>query len=194
MWTDWIEIRKTCKPYRLRNAGPSSLIREEDSFMQTRQNEAGFTLIGMLIAVGIVAILALIAVPKFTSAIASANTARIQSDLSTLNTAIAIYEIDNGKAPKDIADLKDYLQSTDIKPPTGDCYMEGKPVKLEATRIRSIRQTARHFATARPSVRSPKRRRLQRKHPQNRNRVMVAEPWLAICPCGRASSSCCCSS
>lgn len=44
--------------------------------MQTRQNEAGFTLIGMLIAVGIVAILAMIAVPKFTSAIASANTAR----------------------------------------------------------------------------------------------------------------------
>ena len=68
--------------------------------MQTRQNEAGFTLIGMLIAVGIVAILALIAVPKITSAIASANTARIQSDLSTLITAIAVYEIDYGKAPK----------------------------------------------------------------------------------------------
>lgn len=100
--------------------------------MQTRQNEAGFTLIGMLIAVGIVAILALIAVPKFTSAIASANTARIQSDLSTLNTAIAVYEIDNGKAPKEISDLKDYLQSTDIKPPTGDCYVNGESVKLEA--------------------------------------------------------------
>lgn len=100
--------------------------------MQTRQNEAGFTLIGMLIAVGIVAILALIAVPKFTSAIASANTARIQSDLSTLNTAIAVYEIDNGKAPKEISDLKDYLQSTDIKPPTGQCYVNGKSVKLEA--------------------------------------------------------------
>lgn len=100
--------------------------------MQTRQNEAGFTLIGMLIAVGIVAILALIAVPKFTSAIASANTARIQSDLSTLNTAIAVYEIDNGKAPEKIADLKDYLQSTDIKPPTGDCYVNGESVKLEA--------------------------------------------------------------
>lgn len=67
--------------------------------MQTRQNEAGFTLIGMLIAVGIVAILAMIAVPKFTSAITSANTAKIQSDLSTLDTAIAVYEIDTGKTP-----------------------------------------------------------------------------------------------
>uniref|UniRef100_UPI0040282776 competence type IV pilus major pilin ComGC n=1 Tax=Mitsuokella multacida TaxID=52226 RepID=UPI0040282776 len=101
--------------------------------MQNRQNEAGFTLIGMLIAVGIVAILAMIAVPKFTSAIASANTAKIQSDLSTLNTAIAVYEIDNGKAPDNITDLADYLQSTDIKPPKGDCYVEGKTVKLEAT-------------------------------------------------------------
>ena len=94
--------------------------------MQIRQNEAGFTLIGMLIAVGIVAILALIAVPKFTSAIASANTAKIQSDLSTLNTAIAVYEIDNGTAPTNITDLADYLQDTNIKPPSGQCYVEGK--------------------------------------------------------------------
>lgn len=101
--------------------------------MQNRQNEAGFTLIGMLIAVGIVAILAMIAVPKFTSAIASANTAKIQSDLSTLNTAIAVYEIDNGTAPTDIKDLADYLQSTDIKPPKGDCYVNGVSVNVEAT-------------------------------------------------------------
>ena len=101
--------------------------------MQTRQNEAGFTLIGMLIAVGIVAILAMIAVPKFTSAIASANTAKIQSDLSTLNTAIAVYEIDNGKAPDNITDLADYLQSTDIKPPTGKCYVNGESVDVGAT-------------------------------------------------------------
>lgn len=93
--------------------------------MQTRQNEAGFTLIGMLIAVGIVAILAMIAVPKFTSAIASANTAKIQSDLSTLDTAITLYEIDNGKAPEEIADLKEYLQDADVKPPTGKFYANG---------------------------------------------------------------------
>ena len=62
---------------------------------EMRTNEAGFTLIGMLIAVGIVAILAMIAVPKFTSAIASANTAKIQSDLSTIDTAIAVYEIEH---------------------------------------------------------------------------------------------------
>ncbi len=100
--------------------------------MQTRQNEAGFTLIGMLIAVGIVAILAMIAVPKFTSAIASANTAKIQSDLSTLNTAIAVYEIDNGKAPKEISDLTDYLQDTNIKPPSGQCYVNGESVEIKA--------------------------------------------------------------
>ncbi|WP_302296427.1 competence type IV pilus major pilin ComGC [Mitsuokella multacida] len=94
--------------------------------MQTRQNEAGFTLIGMLIAVGIVAILAMIAVPKFTSAIASANTAKIQSDLSTLDTAVALYEIDNGATPSALADLKEYLQDADVKPPTGKCYLNGK--------------------------------------------------------------------
>lgn len=101
--------------------------------MQTRQNEAGFTLIGMLIAVGIVAILAMIAVPKFTSAIASANTAKIQSDLSTLDTAVALYEIDNGATPSTVADLKEYLQDAEVKPPTGKCYLKGKEDKVPAT-------------------------------------------------------------
>jgi type II secretory pathway pseudopilin PulG len=101
--------------------------------MQNRQNEAGFTLIGMLIAVGIVAILAMIAVPKFTSAIASANTAKIQSDLSTLDTAIALYEIDNGAQPSTISDLAEYLQDTDIKPPSGKCYVGGKEDAVPAS-------------------------------------------------------------
>ncbi|WP_432648015.1 competence type IV pilus major pilin ComGC [Mitsuokella sp.] len=91
-----------------------------------QSKEAGFTLIGMLIAVGIVAILAMIAVPKFTSAIASANTAKIQSDLSTLDTAIAVYTIENGETPKQIAELEEYLQDKNVKPPTGDCYLQGE--------------------------------------------------------------------
>lgn len=100
---------------------------------EMRTNEAGFTLIGMLIAVGIVAILAMIAVPKFTSAIASANTAKIQSDLSTIDTAIAVYEIENGKAPKEVGDLEDYLQDATVKPPTGDCYLNGEKKPVPAT-------------------------------------------------------------
>ena len=92
---------------------------------EVRTNEAGFTLIGMLIAVGIVAILAMIAVPKFTSAIASANTARIQADLSTINTAVSLYEVENGEYPTEISQLGDYLQDTKIKPPTGKCYLNG---------------------------------------------------------------------
>ncbi len=100
--------------------------------MQTRQNEAGFTLIGMLIAVGIVAILAMIAVPKFTSAIASANTAKIQSDLSTLDTAIALYEIDTGRQPSKLEHLAEYLQDTEVKPPTGKCYLNGSEAAVPA--------------------------------------------------------------
>ena len=46
--------------------------------MKTR--EGGFTLIGMLVAVAIIGVLAMIAVPKFTNAITSANTAKVQAD------------------------------------------------------------------------------------------------------------------
>lgn len=99
---------------------------------EMRTNEAGFTLIGMLIAVGIVAILAMIAVPKFTSAIASANTAKIQSDLSTLDTAIAVYEIEHGEKPADVKALSEYLQDTNVKPPTGECYLNGEKKSVPA--------------------------------------------------------------
>ncbi|WP_302488774.1 competence type IV pilus major pilin ComGC [uncultured Mitsuokella sp.] len=99
---------------------------------EMRTNEAGFTLIGMLIAVGIVAILAMIAVPKFTSAIASANTAKIQSDLSTLDTAIAVYEIEHGEPPNEIEQLEDYLRDTNVTPPKGKCYMDGVPHDIQS--------------------------------------------------------------
>lgn len=96
---------------------------------QNKRQEAGFSLLGMLIAVGIVAVLAAIAVPKFQSAVAKANTARIQADLSTIETAMGVYALEKGVFPTsgDLSHLEDYIVDVkNLKPPTGQCWIDGK--------------------------------------------------------------------
>ena len=67
-----------------------------------------------------------VAIPRFTAITTSANTAKVQADLSTLDTAIALYQMDYGKAPTTIDDLKDYVQDVkDLKSPKGNIYVEG---------------------------------------------------------------------
>ena len=98
----------------------------EEVFLMAKKEsrEAGFSLLGMLIAVGIVAVLAMIAVPKFNSAVAKANTAKIQADLSTIETAMGVYTVEKGKDPGSMADLKEYIvDAENLKPPQGKCFL-----------------------------------------------------------------------
>jgi type II secretory pathway pseudopilin PulG len=89
-----------------------------------------------MIVIAIVSILSLIAIPKFNDAIAQANTARIQSDLQTIDTAIVMYQAQNGKYPSNIGtDLNSFLTGADtLKAPKGFCFVktDGK-VKIENT-------------------------------------------------------------
>lgn len=96
---------------------------KEDEFMKNMvrtQGQAGFSLLGVLIAVMIIGIIAAMAVPRLESAITTANTSRIKADLSTLDSAIGVYEAENGKAPTKLADLSEYVRNAgDLTPPTG---------------------------------------------------------------------------
>ena len=99
------------------------------------KNQRGFTLLEMLIVISIVGVLAAVAVPRFTNAVALANTARIQSDLQVLNAAVVMYQTEKGTNPKEIKDLGDYVLDIDnVKPPKGECRLKnGKSFTVTAT-------------------------------------------------------------
>ena len=103
-----------------------------ESRMNTSR-EAGFSLLGVLIAVMIIGVVATIAVPKFHSMIVMANTSKIQADLSTLDAAVAVYEAQEGRVPTELSQLKDYVNDIDsVKPPKGKCRLkDGKIITLE---------------------------------------------------------------
>jgi general secretion pathway protein G len=95
--------------------------------------QAGFSLISVLVAVAIIGVMAAIAVPKFTGTIMTANTAKVQSDLTTLDAAIAVYELQKGHEPANIEDLKEYVQDFgSLKPPKGKCKLkDGSEVSFD---------------------------------------------------------------
>ena len=96
-----------------------------------RRGEHGFSLLSTLLAVMILAVVLAIAVPRFSSALATANTVRIQADLTTLDTAIGLYQTAHGTAPTKLSDLEPYVTNAEtLKPPSGNVILDGKESSL----------------------------------------------------------------
>lgn len=104
------------------------------------QGQAGFSLLGVLIAVMIIGILAAMAVPRLQSAITTANTSRIKADLSTLDSAIGVYEAENGTAPTKLEELNGYIRNaSSLKPPKGKCWTTNGETKDITTEVYTIK-------------------------------------------------------
>ena len=104
-----------------------------------RHAERGFSLLSTLLAVMILAVILAIAVPRFQTAISTANAVKVQADLTALDTAIVLYQTAKGQSPKNLDDLADYVTDLkNLKPPSGnvrvgdqDISMEGKTYQIE---------------------------------------------------------------
>ena len=95
--------------------------------------QKGFATLEVILMVMVIGILASIAVPRFTSVTTAANTAKIQADLSTIDTAIAVYYMEHGSYPTQLNQLSDYLRGADgnLKPPSGQCYLDGSTTAVD---------------------------------------------------------------
>ncbi len=99
-------------------------------------NQKGFATLEVILMIVVIGILATVAVPRFTDVTVKANTAKIQSDLATLDNAIAIYFMEKGKYPEgtDISVLSDYVKDVaSLKPPTGKAYVGGNQEDIKGT-------------------------------------------------------------
>ena len=70
-----------------------------------RKNEAGFTLMELMIVMMIIGILTTLAIPSFKAAIQNAREAVLKEDLRVMRSAIDSYTMDKQKAPQSLQDL-----------------------------------------------------------------------------------------
>lgn len=114
-------------------------------------NQKGFATLEVILMVVVLGILATVAVPRFTDITTKANTAKVQADMATINSASAVYEMEKGSPPSNVAALVSagYLQAEPPAPTSGKIYLltgstydlkstskyeiDGSEVKLDAT-------------------------------------------------------------
>jgi general secretion pathway protein G len=84
------------------------------------KQDAGFTLLELMIVMMIIGILATLAVPSFVGALKSAREAVLKEDLHVMRTAIDSYTMDKQKAPQSLDDLiqSGYLRAVPEDPIT----------------------------------------------------------------------------
>lgn len=87
---------------------------------EIRKQDAGFTLLELIVVMSIIAILATLAVPRFAAAMRSAREAVLREDLHVMRAAIDSYTMDKQKAPQSLDDLvqSGYLRAIPVDPMT----------------------------------------------------------------------------
>lgn len=84
-----------------------------------RRNQAGFTLVELLIVVIILGILAAVVIPQFNTAAAESKEAALASNLATIRQAIELYKVQHNDTFPTSSIVNQLTQTTDATGTTG---------------------------------------------------------------------------
>ena len=101
--------------------------------IRKRLNQKGFTLVELMVVIAIIGVLAAIAIPKFTDSTAAANTAKIQADLRTIDSASVMYQAQFGEIPNIGQLVQNNYLATPPTPPSGKCFKGTSEAVLVST-------------------------------------------------------------
>lgn len=76
-----------------------------------RRQEAGFTLLELLVVLGIITLLATVAGPQVLRYLGKARTETAKAQISAISTALELYALDNGTFPQPQAGLTALMQA-----------------------------------------------------------------------------------
>lgn len=91
------------------------------------RDKRGFTLVEIMIVVAIIGLLAAIAIPNYVNSRATAATNACIANLRQLDSAVQMFQVDNGAWPAAFANLSPYLRNV----PT-TCPGDGAALTLNA--------------------------------------------------------------
>ena len=96
----------------------------QKTVLQQRRQDAGFTLLELLVVLGIIALLATVAGPQVLRYLGKARTETARAQISSISTALELYALDNSVFPSTAVGL-----SALVQPPAGATRWAGPYLK-----------------------------------------------------------------
>jgi type II secretion system protein G len=94
-----------------------------------RRNDAGYTLLELLVVMGILAVLTAVATPQLMGYFGKAKTQSVQLQIENIGTALELYYMENGSYPSASVGLKALVEATPEAPRWNGPYLkEGIPM------------------------------------------------------------------
>jgi len=115
--------------------------------MHTKHHQRGFTLVEIMIVVGIISLLATIAIPNFLKSRNRSQTNACINNLRQINGAVETWALENNKAsaaPVTWADIAVYIKTEPFCPSGGTSFADSYAITIASEKATCLKIPANH--------------------------------------------------